>query len=320
MANNSEEKNYTTKDYGNLTLVELKFQEMRREVERINEIVNDVKSNLKELVNAINKLAGLVEMSTIPTTSATIEIDLEMKKIWNFVTTQIERYASLNEFTVNQIRKLDDLLMELFDEDGQLITYEIDGKEVTESFTKLLKSKESETAITNSSAEGYRVYNGSSEKIKGDLAVSEDRWENFETIYTYFMKKGLTDEQISGILSNVANESGFDKDAKNPTSAAKGLFQWLDNRYPESWDIESQLDHAWDEMENVLIYNGKTTLSRIQNCTTPEEASNVFLEYFGGAGPENYETNDLAGLYPTRRTDARDIYNYIQKMKAESTY
>mgnify|MGYP001313436979 CR=1 FL=1 len=56
MSKHAIEKNYTTKDYGNLTLVELKFQEMRREVERINEIVNDVKSNLKELVNAINKM------------------------------------------------------------------------------------------------------------------------------------------------------------------------------------------------------------------------------------------------------------------------
>ncbi len=315
MANNSEEKNYATKDYGNLTLVELKFQEMRREVERINEIVNDVKSNLKELVNAINKLAGLVEMSTIPTTSATIEIDLEMKKIWNFVTTQIERYAGLNEFTVSQIRKLDDLLMELFDEDGQLVTYEINGEEVTENFTDLLNRKENETALTNCYAEGYRVFDGS-KWISDELSVSEDRWENFEAMYLFFMKKGLTDEQISGIMANAAGESGFNKDAKNPTSTAKGFFQWLDFRYPEDWDVETQLNHAWDELENGLNWGGISTLSRMQNCTTPEQASNTFLQFFEGAGSPI--DGPFAGLYPVREQFARDIYNYIQKMKSQS--
>ena len=310
--------NYTSiKDYGDLTLVELKFEEMHREVENINTIVNDVKSNLEELINAINKLAGLVGISTIPITSSTKKIDIQFKKIEDFVNKQISRYSGINEFTSEQIKELISLLEQLFDEDGQLITYEINGKKVTENFTDLLKAKENEAVLTNRYAKGYRV----TDNKDLNSNISQEGWENLETIYTYFMKKGLTDEQISGILANAAGESWFDADAKNPTSTAKGLFQWLDNRYPESWDIESQLDHAWDEMENVLIYNGKTTLSRIQNCTTPEEASNVFLEYFGGAGSENYKNNpEFASLYPKRRTFAKSFYNYIQKMKAESTY
>mgnify|MGYP002558148146 FL=1 len=310
--------NYTSiKDYGDLTLVELKFEEMHREVENINTIVNDVKSNLEELINAINKLAGLVGISTIPITSSTKKIDIQFKKIEDFVNKQISRYSEINEFTSEQIKELISLLEQLFDEDGQLITYEINGKKVTENFTDLLKAKENEAVLTNRYAKGYRV----TDNKDLNSNISQEGWENLETIYTYFMKKGLTDEQISGILANAAGESWFDADAKNPTSTAKGLFQWLDNRYPESWDIESQLDHAWDEMENVLIYNGKTTLSRIQNCTTPEEASNVFLEYFGGAGSENYKNNpEFASLYPKRRTFAKSFYNYIQKMKAESTY
>ncbi len=310
--------NYTSiKDYGDLTLVELKFEEMHREVENINTIVNDVKSNLEELINAINKLAGLVGISTIPITSSTKKIDIQFKKIEDFVNKQISRYSEINEFTSEQIKELISLLEQLFDEDGQLITYEINGKKVTENFTDLLKAKENEAVLTNRYAKGYRV----TDNKDLNSNISQEGWENLETIYTYFMKKGLTDEQISGILANAAGESWFDADAKNSTSTAKGLFQWLDNRYPESWDIESQLDHAWDEMENVLIYNGKTTLSRIQNCTTPEEASNVFLEYFGGAGSENYKNNpEFASLYPKRRTFAKSFYNYIQKMKAESTY
>ena len=317
MANNSEEKNYATKDYGNLTLVELKFQEMQREVIRIREIVQSVKEKITPLVNAINKLAGLVEAPSVSINSLTKNIDTQLETIESFVNEQISRYTEINEFTKEQIDKLISLVDELFDEDGQLVTYEINGEEVTENFTDLLKAKENEAVLTNCYAKGYRV----TDNKDLNSNISQEGWENLETIYTYFMKKGLTDEQISGILANAAGESWFDADAKNPTSTAKGLFQWLDNRYPESWDIESQLDHAWDEMENVLIYNGKTTLSRIQNCTTPEEASNVFLEYFGGAGSENYKNNpEFASLYPKRRTFAKSFYNYIQKMKAESTY
>ena len=310
--------NYTSiKDYGDLTLVELKFEEMHREVKNINTIVNDVKSNLEELINAINKLAGLVGISTIPITSSTKKIDIQFKKIEDFVNKQISRYSEINEFTSEQIKELISLLEQLFDEDGQLITYEINGKKVTENFTDLLKEKENEAVLTNRYAKGYRV----TDNKDLNSNISQEGWENLETIYIYFMKKGLTDEQISGILANAAGESWFNADAKNPTSTAKGLFQWLDNRYPKSWDIESQLDHAWYEMEKVLIYEGKSTLDRIKQCTTPEQASNTFLEYFGGAGSENYKNNsEFASLYPARRTFAKSFYNYIQKMKAESTY
>lgn len=51
---------YEAIDYGDLTLVELKFEEMYREVGRIKELVQSVKEKITALVNAINKLAGLV--------------------------------------------------------------------------------------------------------------------------------------------------------------------------------------------------------------------------------------------------------------------
>ena len=314
-----EEKYYTsTKDYGNLSLVELRFQEMRRELERINEIVNDVKSALNSLVSAINALAGLVGAATIPSSSATVGIDSKMKNITSFVQTQIERYANLNEFTYEQIKRLDSLLMKLFDVDGQLVTYTVGGKEVTETFNNLLKRKENGTVLTNPYKDGYREFNGS-EWIRDNLNVSEDRWENFEKMYAYFANKGFTDEQISGIMANAAGESGFDMNAKNSESTAKGFFQWLDNRYPDNWDVESQLNHAWEELGEIN-YGGITTLERMESCTTPEQASNVFLQYFEGAGPENYETNpNHAPLYAQRRNYASAIYNYIKKMKGETT-
>ena len=302
-----------TDDYGDLTLVELKFQEMRREVGRIGEIATDVKNSLSSLIGAINTLAGLVRASPVSSSASIGKIEAIENEISSFALTQIERYAALNEMTFEQVQKLDYLLMQLFDKDGQIVTYNIDGEEVTETFTKLLKRKQKEdTSIFDSTKEGYRVLENN-EWLNSALNVSDDRWDNFESMYTYFSENGLTDEQISGIMANAAGESGFYSEAKNTTSTAKGFFQWLDSRYPENWEVNTQLDHAWDEMENVLNYGGISTLDRIKNCTTPEESSNVFLQYFEGAGsPVN---GPFKNLYPTREKFARDIYNYIQKMK-----
>lgn len=138
---------YEAIDYGDLTLVELKFEEMYREVGRIKELVQSVKEKITALVNAINKLAGLVEAPTISIDSSTKNIDMQMETIETFVNEQISRYSELNEFTSEQIEKLVSLVDELFDENGQLVTYEIDGKEVTENFTTLLRNKEREERI-----------------------------------------------------------------------------------------------------------------------------------------------------------------------------
>lgn len=302
-----EEKYYTsTKNYGNLSLVELRFQEMRREVERINEIVNDVKSALNSLVSAINALAGLVGAATIPSTSATIGIDLKMEKISSFVNSQIERYAALNEFTYEQIKKLDSLLMELFDEDGQLVTYEIDGKEVTESFTDLLNRKENETALTNPYNENYRNFDRSD--LNDKINAAANGWETFEAMYSFFSNKGLTDEQIAGVLGNAALESGFNLEIKNSTSTAKGLFQWLDSRYPDDWSLEKQLNHAWEEMETRKDGSGYTVNQHLKNCSTADGAAKSFAIYFEGC------TEGYGG----RVGYATEIYNYIKKMKGEN--
>lgn len=174
-------KVYENTDYGDLTLVELKFEEMNREVGRIREIVQSVKEKITALVNAINKLAGLVEAPTISIDSSTKNIDMQMEIIENFVNEQISRYTEINEFTSEQIDKLINLLDELFDENGQLITYEVDGKEVTESFTALLNSKEKEEEIKNGIAlvnmiiffEGSTEVVGDKYKVQGDPGAKD---------------------------------------------------------------------------------------------------------------------------------------------------
>lgn len=141
------EKVYNSIDYGNLTLIELKYQEMQREVKRINEIVGAVKEKIKALYNAVNNLAGLVGASPASIFSFNKNIDIEMYTIENFVNSQISKYSEINEFTAKQIDKLSYLLDQLFDDNGQLITYEINGEEVTDNFTKFLNNKEREEKI-----------------------------------------------------------------------------------------------------------------------------------------------------------------------------
>ena len=297
----------TTEDYGSLTLIELKFQEMRREVIRIKEIATDVKSSISSLISAINALAALVGASSISSSASIGRIEETEENISDFVNSQIERYASLNEITYEQIRKLDNLLMQLFDEDGQLVTYTIDGQEVTESFTDLMKRKEIETALTDYTKDGYRDFGNAD--LNAKINAAPDGWDTLETMYAFFSDKGLTDEQIAGVLGNAALESGFNLEAKNSTSTAKGLFQWLDSRYPSDWSLETQLEHAWNEMETRKDMSGYSVNQHLQNCSTADGAASSFAIFFEGC------TEGFGG----RLGYANTIYNYIKKMKNDDS-
>ena len=298
----------TTEDYSNLTLIELKFQEMRREVIRIGEIATDVKSSISSLISAINTLASLVGASSISSSASIGKIEETEKSISKFVTSQIERYASLNEITYERVRILDNLIMQLFDKDGQLVTYTIDGKEVTETFTNLLNKKEIETALTNSTKDGYRDFEN--DKLNEIINSAPDGWDTLETMYAFFADKGLTDEQIAGVLGNAALESGFELTVLNREgSGAKGLFQWTSERYPSDWSLETQLEHAWNEMETRRDMSGYSVNQHLQNCSTADGAASSFAIFFEGC------TEGFGG----RLGYANTIYNYIKKMKNDDT-
>lgn len=316
------QKQYEEKNYSNIGYVEIRYLEMRREISRINEKTEELISSLNALIEGINALAALVDAKQIEGRNIILTLKGNATRINDFASSQIDKYEELNDEINNRILTLaNELTSSAVESNGavKVLVYDDNNKPVEKTHQQLLKELEekhnkelSATALINSSKEGYRVFDGD-KYIADALNVSEDRWENFETMYAYFSEKGLTDEQISGIMANAAGESGFDKNAKNPNSTAQGFFQWLDFRQPENWEVQTQLDHAWNELENGLNWGGVSTLSRMQNCTTPEQASDTFLQYFeGGGSPAN---GPFKGLYPKRETFARDIYNYIQKMK-----
>ena len=78
----------------------------------------------------------------------------------------------------------------------------------------------------------------------------------------------------------MAQESGFSLDVKNSRSSAQGLFQWLSGRHPESWDLNTQLEHAWTELSETR-YNG-TGLEKLMQKTTVDDATYSFAYWFEG--------------------------------------
>jgi hypothetical protein len=81
-----------------------------------------------------------------------------------------------------------------------------------------------------------------------------------ERLRAFYRSKGLDDEHIAGILSNVAAESGFDPNQSTDDGGqeAYGLFQHrgsrltdLRRRYGQSPSVEQQAQFAWDELHST---------------------------------------------------------------------
>jgi hypothetical protein len=106
----------------------------------------------------------------------------------------------------------------------------------------------------------------------------------------YFVNKGLTREQASGLVGNLMRESGMNIAATNPNSGAYGLGQWLGDRrtrlfrrYGYHPTFEQQLDYIWDEL-NTSHRRGLQMLRASK--TVNDAARNAFGYYEFSAGPE----------------------------------
>lgn len=106
----------------------------------------------------------------------------------------------------------------------------------------------------------------------------------------YFVNKGLTREQASGLVGNLMRESNMISNATNPNSGAYGLGQWLGSRktrlfkrYGYHPTFEQQLDYIWDEL-NTSHRRGLQMLRASK--TVNDAARNAFGYYEFSAGPE----------------------------------
>ncbi|BEU75374.1 hypothetical protein RNIID_1620 [Staphylococcus phage phiRNIID] len=94
----------------------------------------------------------------------------------------------------------------------------------------------------------------------GDSA-SDVGGEGASKIYKFLKGKGLSDNQVGAVMGNLKQESGLDPNAKNASSGAFGIAQWLGSRKSDldsfakskgkkSNDLDAQLDFLWKEMSS----------------------------------------------------------------------
>lgn len=121
---------------------------------------------------------------------------------------------------------------------------------------------------------------------------------NQEKIWNYFAGKGLTAEQIAGVMGNIQAESGFDPGIEEiGNSIGFGIVQWSFGRRTAleqaaaqkgvlASDLGFQLDYLYDELNNRPINRdefkqfGSTEWEGISKQTTIEDALVFFHHEF----------------------------------------
>ena len=140
--------------------------------------------------------------------------------------------------------------------------------------------------------------------------------DNAEKIWNYFKEKGLSDNQIAGIIGNMQQESGLNPlraqvgpDTDNPAQfgsavgigRAWGLIQWDAGgraiEYAKKAGITSpigalgtQLDLVWWHLNNQSPTGAMRALDRFKQTTTIPDAVRTYEKLMEGAGTPMMET------------------------------
>ena len=133
--------------------------------------------------------------------------------------------------------------------------------------------------------------------------------DKIKVIYNYFIQKGLTPEQASGIAGNLAQESAFNPTVTNDIGAF-GVAQWLGSRKQglinyakknkkDYGNLNTQLDYMWHELNT----NEKRALEKLYTASTPEEAAHLFVKYYERSGEKEGDRG-----YHNRLDYASNIY------------
>ena len=132
---------------------------------------------------------------------------------------------------------------------------------------------------------------------------------NEAIVWNYFTDRGLTPEQVAGIMGNMARESGFDPQivqggsrSKDPSSISSGwgLIQWTpgskiigiardQNVTGPIYEIETQLLIVWNHMKGTSPTGTQNMLEGYKKITTKGDAgavqaTNYFEDKMEGAG------------------------------------
>ena len=101
----------------------------------------------------------------------------------------------------------------------------------------------------------------------------------------FFVGKGLSRHHAAGIVSNLMMESGtkLSPNAKNPTSGAYGIAQWLGSRksklfskYGKNPTFDQQLEFIWEELNT----DEKSAFNKLLSTSSIEDATRSFMKHF----------------------------------------
>lgn len=115
--------------------------------------------------------------------------------------------------------------------------------------------------------------------------------DNRAVALRYLRGKGLTPAQAAGVVGSLMQESGLKTTAKNPTSGAYGIGQWLGGRKTnllnsgKHGNLSGQLDFLWSELQGPE----RAALDRLRKAHTVADAAAAFT--WGFERPGRAEAN-----------------------------
>ncbi len=129
--------------------------------------------------------------------------------------------------------------------------------------------------------------------------------DNVTTTWKFLRGKGLTPAQAAGVIGVMQQESGqgLSPTAKNPSSGAYGIAQWLGGRKNAavtSGDLRKQLNHLWQELQGPE----RAALSALKQAHTIEDAAKAWLMKFERPGP-----NEM--VLGRRISNARNVFDRL---------
>jgi hypothetical protein len=117
----------------------------------------------------------------------------------------------------------------------------------------------------------------------------------------FFLSKGLSQDQVAGILANISAESGFNPNLSGDNGTSYGLFQHHADRlaamraqYGANPTAQQQLEFAWQELQT----SHEMTLLRLQQQRTASGAAYEFAGSFEVPQNTGQRANERAAAAP----------------------
>lgn len=163
----------------------------------------------------------------------------------------------------------------------------------------------------------------------GKMADYSDSKKVFNTAFKFFSDKGLTFEQIAGLLGNLFAESSLNPRASNLSEKragysgfGRGIAQWSNSRVQdfetytgtklENSTLDQQFNFIWYELQQR-----PELMRQLQYAETPEEAADlIYRGYENGSTAALATPDQLTETYSRAWENLEDYptYNYYDQL------